>query len=69
MAYAHTNSKGVTYYLFKKDVVLRGGKEQTIYYFSKDKNNSKGEAVEAVPEDREVVENARNGFLALRKKS
>lgn len=67
MAYAHTNSKGVTYYLFSKDVVLRGGKEQRIYYFAKDPNNSKGEAVDAVPADREVVENPRNGFLALRK--
>ena len=34
--YKHTNSKGVTYYLNSKDVTLRGGKLQTIYYFSKD---------------------------------
>jgi len=67
-AYAHTNSKGVTYYLFNKDVILRGGKEQTIYYFSKDPENAKGEKVAAIPDDREVVENPRNGFLALRKR-
>ena len=36
MSYQHTNSKGVTYYLNSKKVTLRGGKEQTIYYFSKD---------------------------------
>ncbi len=36
MAYKHTNSKGVTYYLNSKAVTLRGGKEQTIFYFSKD---------------------------------
>ena len=36
MAYKHTNSKGVTYYLNTKEVTLRGGKQQRIYYFSKD---------------------------------
>ena len=34
-AYTYTNSKGVTYYLHKKDVILRGGREQTIYFFAK----------------------------------
>ena len=32
MAYKHTNSKGITYYLHKTDVTLRGGKTQTIYF-------------------------------------
>jgi len=68
MPYSHTNSKGVKYFLFKKDVTLRGGKKQTIYYFSKASTNSKGEACPSVPGDRVVVENPRNGFLALRKK-
>ena len=68
MPYSHTNSKGVVYYLFSKDVVLRGGKKQTIFYFSKKDTNDKGEAVAAVPADRRVVENERNGFLALAKK-
>ena len=36
MGYTHENSKGVTYHLNSKKVTLRGGKEQTIYYFSKD---------------------------------
>ena len=35
MAYSHTNSKGSTYYLHSKDVTLRGGRNQTIYYFSR----------------------------------
>ena len=43
MAYKHTNSKGVTYYLHKTDVVLRGGKTQTIYFFAKVEKNEKGE--------------------------
>ncbi len=64
MAYSHTNSKGVTYYLHKKDVTLRGGKQQTIYYFAKDE---RPEAIDDIPEGMEVVENPRNGFLTLRR--
>lgn len=66
MAYSHTNSKGVTYYLHSKEVTLRGGKVQRIYYFAKDVREN--EAVEALPEDRVVMENPRNGFLTLKKK-
>jgi hypothetical protein len=62
MAYKHTNSKGVTYYLNSKDVVLRGGKNQTIYYFSKDE---RAEAIDAVPAGMQVNENPRNGFLTV----
>ena len=64
MAYQHTNSKGVTYYLNSKKVTLRGGKVQTIYYFSKDK---RPEATD-LPSDREVNENPRNGFLTVKRK-
>ncbi|HEX6258994.1 MAG TPA: hypothetical protein VFZ48_05940 [Candidatus Saccharimonadales bacterium] len=65
-AYSHTNSKGVTYYLHKKDVVLRGNKSQTIYFFAKVEKGAKGEPTE-LPEGYEVTENARNGFLTIRK--
>lgn len=65
MAYSHTNSKGVTYYLHSKDVTLRGGKQQTIYYFAKDE---RPEAIDALPEKYKVIENPRNGFLTLKKK-
>jgi hypothetical protein len=63
MAYQHTNSKGVTYHLNSKKVVLRGGKEQTIYYFSKD---SRAEATD-LPAGMEVNENPRNGFLTVKR--
>ncbi len=66
-AYSHTNSKGITYYLHKQDVQLRGGKIQTIYFFAKKEKNEKGEPTE-LPEGREVTENPRNGFLTIRKK-
>jgi len=64
MAYKHTNSKGVTYYLNSKKVTLRGGKEQTIYYFSKDE---RPEAVDDIPAGMVVNENPRNGFLTVKR--
>ena len=65
MAYKHTNSKGVTYYLNSKDITLRGGKMQTIYYFSKDERK---EAVSDLPAGMQVNENPRNGFLTVSRK-
>jgi len=64
MAYKHTNSKGVTYYLNSKDVVLRGGKEQKIFYFSKDERKETGVDL---PSGYEVNENPRNGFLTVKR--
>lgn len=63
MGYNHTNSKGVTYHLNSKNVILRGGKEQTIYYFSKDE---RPEACD-LPEGYVVSENPRNGFLVVKR--
>ncbi|NBU34225.1 hypothetical protein EB118_09120 [bacterium] len=65
MAYKHTNSKGVTYFLNSKEVTLRGGKLQTIYYFSKDE---RPEAVQDIPAGFMVNENPRNGFLTVKRK-
>ena len=64
--YQHTNSKGVTYYLHNKDVQLRGGKNQTIYFFAKKPKNEKGEPCD-LPAGYEVTENPRNGFCTIRK--
>jgi hypothetical protein len=64
MAYKHTNSKGVTYYLNSKEVTLRGGKLQTIYYFSKDE---RPETATDLPAGMEVNENPRNGFLTVKR--
>ncbi len=66
-AYSHQNSKGVTYFLHKKDVTLRGGRVQTIYFFAKDANGAKGDPSD-LPEHMEVTENPRNGFLTVKKK-
>lgn len=64
MAYKHTNSKGVTYYLNSKRVVLRQGKQQVIFYFTKDE---RPEAVDELPTGMEVAENPRTGLLILKR--
>jgi hypothetical protein len=63
MGYSHKNSKGVTYYLNSKDVTLRGGKVQRIFYFSKDQ---RPEACD-LPDGMSVNENPRNGFLTVKR--
>lgn len=64
MAYQHTNSKGQSYYLHSKEVKLRSGRMQTIYFFAKTLGEG---ALEKVPVGFEVVENQRTGLPVLRK--
>ena len=64
-AYSHTNSKGQTYFLHSKEVTLRGGKLQRIYFFAKDERPA--DAVTELPAGYQVIENVRNGFLTLKK--
>ena len=66
MAYTQTNHKGVTYYLNSKEVTLRGGKKQRIYYFSKDLRPDT--AVDELPAGMEVNVNQRNGFMTIKRK-
>lgn len=61
--FSQQNAKGVRYYLNCKDVTLRGGKVQTIYYFSKDERDTACK----MPAGFEVSENPRNGFMTLRR--
>ena len=62
MGYTHTNSKGRTYHLHSKDVVLKGGRNQTIYYFAKD---SRPNACD-LPSGKTVVENEKTGLPFLK---
>ena len=62
--FVHTNSKGITYYLNTKTVTLKGGRVQSIYYFSRD---VRPDTACAMPAGREVSENPRNGFLVIKK--
>lgn len=64
MAYSYKNSKGDTYYLHKKDVTLRGGRRQTIYYFAKE---VRAGAINAVPAGYKVMETKRTGMPVLKK--
>ena len=65
VAYTYKNSKGQTYYLHSKDVTLRNGKPQTIFFFSKSEGDGGG--VDSIPAGREVGENPRTGLPFLRK--
>lgn len=62
--FSHQNSKGVTYYLNTKEVTLRGGRQQAIYYFTKDEGRAEATAL---PDGYMVNENPRNGFLTIKK--
>jgi len=64
MAYAFTNKKGVKYFLHSKLVNLKGGREQTIYYFARDIRPG---ALEAVPAGYKVIETAKTGMPILKK--
>lgn len=64
MAYSQTNSKGQQYYLHMKDVTLKGGRLQRIFFFARDIREG---AVEKMPEGYESVENLRTGLPVLRK--
>ncbi len=63
-AFSYTNKKGVTYYLHTREVTLKNGRVQRIYYFARD---IRDDALESVPEGYEVVETKRTGMPVLRK--
>ncbi|MEN8253148.1 MAG: hypothetical protein ABFQ62_02090 [Patescibacteria group bacterium] len=64
-AYSYTNGKGQTYYLHTKDVTLKNGRVQTIYFFARDVREEG--ALEEVPEGYEVMETKRTGMPVLRR--
>jgi hypothetical protein len=64
MAFSYTNSKTQTYYLHKKDVTLKNGRKQTIYFFARDVRDG---ALDAVPAGYQVVETQRTGMPVLKK--
>jgi len=63
MAYAFTNSKGVTYYLHTKKSLTSTGKERTLFFFSKEVKEG---TLDAVPEGYQVVE-MKTGLPVLKK--
>ena len=65
MAYSYTNSKGDTYYLHGKQVTLKNGRVQQIYYFARDVRPA--EALDEVPAGYKVIETERTGMPVLKK--
>lgn len=64
MAFSHVNSKGQTYYLHQRDVTLKGGRVQRIYFFAREVKDG---AIDALPDGYIVVENPRTGLPILKK--
>ena len=65
MAFSTKSKKtGETYFLHSKEVTLRGGRQQVIYYFARDERANACE----LPDGYEVVENSRTGLPMLKKK-
>jgi hypothetical protein len=63
MAYAFTNSKGVTYYLHTKKSTTSTGKERTLFFFSKEVKDG---TLDSVPDGYRVVE-MKTGLPVLKK--
>ena len=63
MAYAFTNSKGVTYYLHTKKSMTSTGKERTLFFFAKEVKEG---SLDAVPAAYDVVE-MKTGLPVLKK--
>jgi len=59
-----SNKSGETYYLHSREVTLRGGRKQTIFFFARE---VKPGALDALPEGYEVMENQRTGLPMLRR--
>ncbi len=64
-AFSYTNKKGQTYYLHTRDVTLKNGRVQTIYFFARDVRDG---SLSAVPAGYMVVETTRTGMPVLKKK-
>jgi hypothetical protein len=63
-SYGYTNSKGQTYYLHTREVTLKNGRVQRIYFFARD---VRAGALDAVPAGYNVVETKRTGMPVLKK--
>ncbi|MHA1381808.1 MAG: hypothetical protein ACTSRG_25845 [Candidatus Helarchaeota archaeon] len=65
MAYTVKSKKtGQDYFLHKREVTLRGGRKQTIYFFAREEKDG---AIDDLPEGYEVMENSRTGLPMLKK--
>lgn len=63
-AFSYTNKKGQTYYLHTRQVTLKNGRVQTIYFFAREVRDG---ALSEVPAGYQVVETQRTGMPVLKK--
>lgn len=63
-AFSYTNAKGQQYYLHTKEVTLKNGRVQRIYFFARDIRDG---ALEAVPAGYEVMETKRTNMPVLKR--
>jgi len=61
----YTNVKGKTYYLHAKDVTLKSGGRQRLYFFAREIREG---AIDSVPEGYKIVETKRTGMPVLKKR-
>lgn len=66
MAFSYKNSKGQTYFLHRKEVTLKNGRKQTIYFFARDEREG---SLDEVPAGYTVVETQRTGMPVLKKQA
>lgn len=65
MAYSYTNAKKQVYYLHFKDVTLKNGRKQRIYFFARDVRSG---SLDEVPAGYAVMETKRTNMPVLKKK-
>ncbi len=65
MAFTYKNRKGDTYYLNSQMVKLQNGRDQRIYFFTRDVRE--GKTLDAMPDGYEVSERAGSGLPVLKK--
>lgn len=63
MAYKVTNSKGNSYFLHSRQVQLKGGRTQNLFFFAKEPGEG---ALDAIPSGYQVAE-SKNGLPVLKK--
>jgi hypothetical protein len=63
MAYKVTNSKGNSYFLHSRQVQLKGGRTQSLFFFAKEPGEG---ALDALPSGYQVAE-SKNGLPVLKR--
>jgi hypothetical protein len=64
MAFEFINKKGVKYFLHSKNVTLKGGRQQVIFFFARDVRPG---SLDSVPAGYKVIETAKTGMPILKK--